>query len=99
MAHYQCYCYIEEYIVDNEINAHLIDKETGKIVVLETQDVTEKQKFLLFLSQAKNSQAIMPTIFEPNGEDSVSVYGNKTKELPDSIYINIDVSDGGYCFV
>lgn len=46
-------CYIEEYIRDKEIGARLRDKETGKKIILETENKKDKMPFLEFLSVAK----------------------------------------------
>lgn len=47
-------CYIEEYINDNfKLCARLRDKKTNKHVILEINNIMDKNKFLNFLSQAK----------------------------------------------
>ena len=48
-----------------------------------------KEDFLRFLSLAKQNIDIMSTIYEPDGEDVVSVYGIKRSE--DNAVIVIDL--------
>lgn len=91
-------CYIEEYINDNfKLCARLRDKKTNKHVILEINNIMDKNKFLNFLSQAKIHQNIMPTIFDKNGKDFVEVSGKIINNTSDFIEISIN-NNGGYVF-
>lgn len=84
-------CYIEEYFSNGALCARLRDKSSNKQVILVNAD---RAHFLQFLSVAKMQIAVMPTVFERNGEDYISVQGFLAKEDAESIYLN----DAGYLF-
>lgn len=91
-------CYVDEYKNEQgRICARLRDKESNKKVSFIGNNV-DKNHLLRFLSQAKTSQDIMPSIFERNGDDIVAVRGELAMENEDEIVVNIDVEFGGYIF-
>ena len=87
-------CYIEEYQAPTGLSARIRDKHSNKIIVLEARTLSEKQHFLIFLSQAKINESLMPTVFDRNGSDIIAVYGSVTKETDTTICIN--TTGGGY---
>lgn len=89
-------CYIEEYNTTNGIAARLRDKKTGKKISIKIDSLVEKKHFLRFLSAAVSNKTIMPTIFDPCGDDVVAVYGVKWKENRNTIFV--DTHNGGYLF-
>ncbi|RKD28077.1 hypothetical protein [Lacrimispora algidixylanolytica] len=91
-------CYVDEYKNEQgRICARLRDKELNKKVSFTGNNV-DKNHLLRFLSQAKISQEIMPSIFERDGDDIVAVRGELAIENEDEIVVNIDVEFGGYIF-
>jgi len=84
-------CYIEEYTVNNALCARLRDKDSNRHIVFTNGD---KKHFLQFLSVAKQQSAVMPTVFERNGEDIILVQGILEKEDSEHIYLK----DAGYLF-
>lgn len=91
-------CYIEDYNNDcGVLCARLRDKVSNKRVSI-TGINADKNHFLIFLSQAKLNQQMMPTIFDRNGTDIVVVRGIIESEDSDEIVINVDVENGGYLF-
>lgn len=91
-------CYIEEYNNEKEcLCARLRDKISDKKVSIIGKNA-DKDHLLRFLSQAKLNQKVMPTVFDKNGTDIVSVRGSIYSEDEDEIVINIDVESGGYLF-
>ena len=91
-------CYIEEYFNEkNQLCARIRDKKTRKKVEL-MGDSFVKNHFLRFLSQAKINISIMPTVFEPDGVDVVTVRGIKRNEDDTSIVIELTGLGAGYLF-
>ena len=89
-------CYIEEYQNDEgNLCARLREKTTGRKVEIQG-DFLEKQHFLRFLSQAKKHVEIMPTVYDKEGKDSVTLRGTVLKEDEKSIQISIDAPGAGY---
>jgi hypothetical protein len=72
-------------------------KKTNKIVVLSGASV-DKIHFLMFLSQAKMQQGIMPTIYDRDGSDIIAIRGYIDSETDNEIIVCIDTNDGGYLF-
>lgn len=91
-------CYIEEYKnPSGQICARIRDKKTNKRVVLSGTNI-DKRHFLMFLSQAKNQQSIMPTIYDRNGSDIIAIRGYIVSETDKEIIVCIDINGGGYLF-
>lgn len=91
-------CYIQEYINQTgNICVRLRDKETDKKIVL-TGVNADKEHLLMFLSQAKINQNIMPTVYDRNGSDKVAVRGYIVSNTSDEIEVCIDIETGGYLF-
>lgn len=91
-------CYIEEYKnPSGQLCARIRDKKTNKIVALSGASV-DKRHFLMFLSQAKIQQSIMPTIYDKDGSDIIAIRGYITSETDKEINVCIDTNDGGYLF-
>lgn len=91
-------CYIEEYFNEkNQLCARIRDKKTRKKVEL-MGDSFVKNHFLRFLSQAKINISIMPTVFEADGVDVVTVRGIKRNEDDTSIVIELTGLGAGYLF-
>lgn len=91
-------CYIEEYKNEqNKLCARFRDKVSNKNVSV-TGKNADKHHLLAFLSQAKLNQDIMPSIYQRDGDDIVSVKGTPVVEYEDEIVVNIDIEYGGYVF-
>lgn len=91
-------CYIEEYKnPSGQLCARIRDKKTNKIVSLSGANV-DKRHFLIFLSQAKMQQGIMPTIYDRDGSDIIAIRGYIASETENEIIVCIDTNDGGYLF-
>ncbi len=91
-------CYIEEYKNQSgQLCASIRDKKTNKIVTLNGASV-DKRHFLMFLSQAKIQQGIMPTIYDRDGSDIIAICGYIVSETDNEINVCIDTNDGGYLF-
>lgn len=89
-------CYIEEYRNEGGmLCVRLRDKETNKKIVLVGRNV-DKNHLIIFLSQAKINQNIMPTIYNRNGSDIVAVRGCIVSSTAEEIEVNIE--NGGYLF-
>lgn len=93
-------CYIQEYRSrpGSQLNARLVEKSTDKKVVIFTHDPGLKHQFLVFLSQAKINKPIMPTVFDKDGTDIVTVRGMCVDEDGKSISVNPHVETGGFLF-
>lgn len=91
-------CYIEEYEFEGGLAARLRDKKSGKRITIQITSLEEKMHFLQFLNAAKANKEIMPTVFNPNGNDVVAVYGIKQEESDEEILVDINIHHGGYLF-
>lgn len=89
-------CYIQEYNNDKgNLCARLREKESDKKVIMIGGNVN-RTHLLMFLSQVKLNQTIMPTIYERKGNDFVVVRGVIESQNDEEIIVNIDVEEGGY---
>lgn len=91
-------CYIEEYMSANGLGARLRDKKTNKKVSIQIHGTKDKLHFLRFLSAAKQNRAVMPGVFDRNGDDIIAVYGTKQKEDEETIFVDTDINGGGYLY-
>ena len=90
-------CYIEEYHDNGKLCVRLREKKSNKKVVLSGANLS-KSHFLRFLSQAKIHKDIMPSVFDRNGTDIVSVRGFIVYDRDDEICIDVNTMMGGYLF-
>lgn len=89
-------CYIQEYLnEDNKMCARLRDKKTNKLVSI-TGKNADKNHLLMFLSQVRIQNNIVPTIYDKDGSDSVIVTGIIDSQNENEIVVNIDILGGGY---
>ena len=80
---------------DNKMCARLRDKKTNKLVSI-TGKNANKNHLLMFLSQVKIQNNIVPTIYDKDGSDSVIVTGIIDSQNENEIVVNIDILGGGY---
>lgn len=56
------------------------------------------EKDFKMFSDAKLNKAMMPTVFDRDGKDVITVYGTKQKENKNTIFVDTDKDGGGYLF-
>lgn len=90
-------CYLEEYSdQQGRLCARLRDKKSDRVVVLSGN--VNKSHLLRFMSQAKNHQNVIPTIFDKNGMDIIAVRGYILSETDTEVNVCVDTPHGGYLF-
>ena len=91
-------CYIEEYTnVKGQLCARLREKKSNKKIVIDGNSFVWDH-LLHFLLQAKKNLDIMPTVYDRDGTDIVSVRGIKQLEDADSINVSLNALGAGYQF-
>ncbi len=91
-------CYIEEYEnKQGKLCARIREKKSNKRIEM-LGDSFVKMHFLRFLSQAKVNLEIMPTVYEREGTDIVSVRGKKQSEDDERIVVSLTGIGSGYLF-